>query len=129
MLVLIHARVTDSNEIHFKGNPVIAAKSQNSDWITMELDSYTDYQMSILAGRLMDQSAKTVVLLEVDSESATATPFAPLLEKIAKNPHHYLIRRGVKHNLVERLTAQIPTAQIQLNLSDDATLEFIDALA
>jgi len=128
MLIVIHARVTDSEKIQFKANPVIAAKSQNSDWITMELDNYTDYQMVTLAGRLMDQSAKTVVLLEVDSESATATPFAPLLEKIAINPHHYLIRRGVKHNLVERLTAQIPTAQIKLDLSDNATLEFIDAL-
>jgi len=128
MLVLIHARVTDSEEIQFKSNPVIAAKSQNSDWITMELDSYSDYQMVTLAARLMDQSSKTVVLLEVDSESGTATPFAPLLEKIAKNPHHFLIRRGVKHNLVDRLSAQIPANQIKLNLSDDESLEFIDAL-
>jgi len=125
MLILIYAKVTANQEIVFKSHPVVSALSSNAGWITMELDSYSDQQMITLAGRLMEQSTHTVLLLDVIDATGTATPFAPLLERISKNTNHFLLRNGGAHHLVDRISSQITAEQIKTNLSSDEVMEFI----
>lgn len=129
MLILIYAKVTANQDIVFKSHPVISALSSNAGWITMELDSFSDQQMITLAGRLMEQSTHTVLLLDVEDASGTATPFAPLLERISKNTHHFLLRNGGVHYLVDRISSQITAEQIKTNLSNDEVMEFIRSLS
>lgn len=116
MQVLVFVKITDAPISQYQAHPLVNTLADKADWVTVELDSFSESSLINVARNLMQRSQVTIFFVDVVSSMGTATPFHPLIQLALSAPdkHHFLLQGG-SHHLVERLIEEKPQAPIIRN--------------
>jgi len=119
MFVFIYAQVVNE-PVTVSEQPWVTELRSRPDWVTMDLDSFSVQTTVNLALRLLEQSLKGIVLIDVKSTDGSAIPFVPLME-LANNAQSQVVilKQGHEHYLVDKVWATIPDANKLLEVTND----------